>query len=70
MSFGCIGHEMIDNRIEESLVRESLMKIDASSMKNDIFLLLIFFGIIITNFIVGCTNIQEHYKWMRLEFGI
>lgn len=54
--------EMIDIRIEESLVRESLMKIDASSMKDDIYLLLIFFGIIALNFLIGCTKIQEYYK--------
>lgn len=54
--------EMIDIRIEDSLVQESLLKIDASSIKDDIILLLIFFGIIILNFFVGCSNIKENIK--------
>lgn len=56
------SEDMIDIRIEESLVRESLMKIDASSLKDDVPLLFLFFGIISLSFIVGCTNLQEHIK--------
>ncbi|KAK8839430.1 hypothetical protein M9Y10_031781 [Tritrichomonas musculus] len=52
--------DMIDIRIEESLVRESLMKIDASNIRDDVLLLSLFLGIIIFSFILGCTNLQEY----------
>lgn len=50
--------EMIDIRIEESLVRESLMKIDASNFKDDLKLLMLYFGIILIAFLIGCTNLH------------
>lgn len=56
------SNDMIDIRIEESLVRESLMKIDASNLKDDFKLFLGYFGIILLSFILGCTNLQRFDK--------
>lgn len=56
------SNDMIDIRIEESLVRESLMKIDASNLKDDYKLFIVYFGIIILSFILGCTGLQRYDK--------
>lgn len=56
------SNDMIDIRIEESLVRESLMKIDASSLKADLKLFICYIMIILFSFILGCTNLRRFNK--------